>query len=235
MLELRASGFGGALQFLPLLLQVTETSLGLFLMSEIKGDCAVDLLQGQGREVLPDRLRSSAIPILVDDGGQRDTAPWHVISTIAYFDVFALHQDRLTHFSSCGVVDCSRSSSQSSPLPGNQAPIAPQKNPVARAYLSGQKGKHTRATGAIYSHRRKEEFLATPAGAAAIAALIAASIARHNRAALRAQRRIRNHRRERQLLLRIGFGSAQVGSLARLRHRILRAKDLRAQPAEYVI
>src|SRR5271157_3529896 len=47
--------------------------------------------------------------------------------------------------------------------------------------------------------------LTAPAGAAAIAALIAASVARHDGPAFRAQGRIRHTLGKRQLLLRIGF------------------------------
>src|ERR1017187_1505214 len=50
------------------------------------------------------RIVSAAapIPILVDDGCQRDTAPRHVIAATAHFNVFVLHQDRLPYFSYCG-------------------------------------------------------------------------------------------------------------------------------------
>src|SRR6266536_1402315 len=90
-------------------------------MSQIKGDCTVDLLKGQGAEVLPDRLRSRAIPILVDDGSQRDTTPCHVICTTALFNVFALHRGRLTHFTPAAArrarVHCQVVSPTASPLP----------------------------------------------------------------------------------------------------------------------
>src|ERR1017187_5200625 len=46
------------------------------------------------------RIVSAAapIPILVDNGCQRDTAPRHVIAAIAHFNVFVLHQDRFPYF-----------------------------------------------------------------------------------------------------------------------------------------
>src|ERR1035437_8344435 len=52
-----------------------------------------------------------------------------------------------------------------------------------------------------------KKTLAAAAGAAAIAALVAASVARHDGAALRTQRRMHGHGGvERQFLLRAGFG-----------------------------
>jgi hypothetical protein len=44
LLELRIGGRGGALQFIPFLLQFGEIRLCLALMPEIEGNCAVDLL-----------------------------------------------------------------------------------------------------------------------------------------------------------------------------------------------
>ena len=51
--------------------------------------------------------------------------------------------------------------------------------------------------------------LATPARSPAIPAFVAASVARHDGAALGAQRRIRHGRRKGQILLRIGLGGPQ--------------------------
>src|ERR1019366_5572045 len=81
----------------------------------------------------------------------------------------------------------------------------------------------------------KKETLAAAAGAAAIAALITASIARHDGAAFRTQRRIRGHHIERQLLLRIGLRGTQRHALARLAHGIFRTQELGAHPAEDII
>src|ERR1019366_9288217 len=81
----------------------------------------------------------------------------------------------------------------------------------------------------------KKETLAAAARAPAIAALIAASIARHDGAALRTQRRIRGHHIERQLLLRIGLRGTQRHALARLAHGTFRTQELGAHPAEDVI
>jgi hypothetical protein len=77
--------------------------------------------------------------------------------------------------------------------------------------------------------------LRAAAGAPAVAALVAASVARHDAAAFRAQRRIGTYALERQRLLRIGLGRPERHSLTRLRHRIFRAQELRAQPTENVI
>src|ERR1035441_6548518 len=54
-----------------------------------------------------------------------------------------------------------------------------------------------------------KKSLAAAAGAAAIGALVAASVARHDGAALGTQRRIGHHRRKGQVLLRIGLGGPQ--------------------------
>src|ERR1017187_7224114 len=48
--------------------------------------------------------------------------------------------------------------------------------------------------------------LAAPARSSAVSALVAAPIASHDRPALRAEGRVGHRRRERQLLLRVGFG-----------------------------
>src|ERR1035437_3367506 len=81
-----------------------------------------------------------------------------------------------------------------------------------------------------------KKTLAAAAGAAAIAALIAASVARHDGAALRTQRGIRGHGGvERQFLLRAGFGGTQGYALACLAHGIFRTQELGAHPAEDVI
>jgi len=53
--------------------------------------------------------------------------------------------------------------------------------------------------------------LATSARPPAIPALIAASVARHDRAALGAERGVGRHGRKLQFLLRVGFGGAKLG------------------------
>src|ERR1022692_2494106 len=80
-----------------------------------------------------------------------------------------------------------------------------------------------------------EKILAAAAGAAAIAALVAASVARHDGTALRTQRRIRGHDVERQVLLRAGLGGTQRHGPARLAYGILRTQELGAHPTENVI
>jgi hypothetical protein len=48
LLEFSAFGSGGALQFVLFAFEAAQICLGLFPMSEVIGDCAVDLFQGQG-------------------------------------------------------------------------------------------------------------------------------------------------------------------------------------------
>ena len=67
-----------------------------------RGRRAMNLLEGQCREVLPDRFRRGAVPILVNDGGQRDTTRGYVIAAIAYFNVLALHRYRHCYFTRYG-------------------------------------------------------------------------------------------------------------------------------------
>ena len=79
--------------------------------------------------------------------------------------------------------------------------------------------------------------LATPARPAAVAALIAASIAGHDGSAFGAERGVL-HRRDwskGQRLLRVGFGRTQRQRVAYFARRVFGAKELRAQPAENVI
>ena len=77
--------------------------------------------------------------------------------------------------------------------------------------------------------------LAAAAGAAAILALEARAVARHQAAAFRTERRVGNRRRERQRFLRALFGHAQRGRRAGFIRRILSAQELLRQPAEDVI
>src|ERR1035441_4280758 len=78
--------------------------------------------------------------------------------------------------------------------------------------------------------------LAATAGPAAVPALVAASVAGHDRAAFGAHGGVGDRRCERQFLLRAGFGRAQrAGRIARLRYSVLGAQKLRPQPAENVI
>src|SRR6476620_804667 len=72
LLQLMAGRVGGALQFIPLLLQLEKVSHSLLWMSEVERDGAVDLLQRKRPEVLADRL--------------------HVVAAIAHFNVFVLHR-----------------------------------------------------------------------------------------------------------------------------------------------
>src|SRR5262249_31744795 len=77
--------------------------------------------------------------------------------------------------------------------------------------------------------------LRTAAGAAAVAALVTASVAGHDPAALGTQWSVGNGRVEGKGLLRIGFGGTQRHSFARFGHGILAAQELRPEPAEDVV
>src|SRR5438270_207653 len=77
--------------------------------------------------------------------------------------------------------------------------------------------------------------LTAAAGAAAVLALIAGTVARHQTAAFRTERRVRERCFEWKRLLRFGFRWAQFLRLTGLTQRVLRSQELRAQPPENVI
>src|SRR5581483_2496737 len=83
--------------------------------------------------------------------------------------------------------------------------------------------------------KKSKACLRAPARPAAVLALVATPVARHHATAFGAHGSIGHYRRERQRLLRLGFGDAQDRRIACLGNGVLRPQELRAQPAEDVI
>ena len=74
---------------LDLFFPFADIGIDLLLMSKIKGDRPVHLLQGERREVLANRFRRVSGLEGIHDGVQGDTRAGDVESAVALFNVFA--------------------------------------------------------------------------------------------------------------------------------------------------
>src|ERR1035438_10843707 len=73
------------------LFTLADVGVNLSLAPQVECDCAVDLFQGERREILLNRLRTLAASEGVDDRVQRHPRARHVIAAIPLFDVVAAH------------------------------------------------------------------------------------------------------------------------------------------------
>src|ERR1035438_1996154 len=73
------------------LFTLADVGVNLSLAPQVECDCAVDLFQGERREILLNRLRALAASKGVDDRVQRHPRARHVIAAIPLFDIVAAH------------------------------------------------------------------------------------------------------------------------------------------------
>src|SRR6476659_5162270 len=71
-------------------------------MAQVKGDCAVDLLQAQSWVMRSDRFRLFAVAILPNNAVNRHTTPDRVIPTVAVFNEIPCHGYNQFYFISPG-------------------------------------------------------------------------------------------------------------------------------------
>src|SRR5262245_34564719 len=85
-------------------LGLLEIRVEAFLMTEIVGNSAIDLLKREDREGLHDRFRRLALPEVSDDRVQRHTCPGHPVHRVVVFHIRALwHGDRPSQCGYCNM------------------------------------------------------------------------------------------------------------------------------------